>query len=121
MDKKRTLIVKHPRLRKIRNTLRIAIVDAVLEKIEELREEVREIPVREGEKRIPLIRKGQALEKALKESVCFCPICHSQTSDMIFNTHNNTWFCIECYEEQHEWYKTHLHSTERRNAPNPFP
>jgi hypothetical protein len=121
MDKKRTLIVKHPRLKFIRDTLRQVIVSAVYKEKSRLIDELDKYPVKEAEKRIPIIRERQALQRALNDSTCICPACHSKTSDMMFNPFHKEWYCISCYEEKHEWYKTHPHSTEDPDAPNPFP
>lgn len=121
MDKKRKLIIKHPQLREIRDTLRYIIVEEVYKELGELNDEIMEYPVEEKNIRVPIIRKKQALRRALDASICICPICKSQASDMIYNPQLEKWFCVDCYEHNHEWYKTHPHSTERRDAPNPFP
>jgi len=121
MDKKRKMEIKHPQLRKIRDALRKAIVDATYDRLSEIMDEQGKYPVEEKEKLIPLVRKEQALRRALKASICICPICNSQTSDMIHNPHNKSWYCLDCYQELHEWYKHSPNSTESRHAPNPFP
>jgi hypothetical protein len=122
MDKKRTLIVKHPRLKFIRDTLRQTIVSAVYKEKSRLIDEQLKYDVSKDEdKLIPLVRKEQALQRALNASTCKCPTCGSKTSDMMYNSVGKAWFCISCYEKRHEWYKTHPHSTEDPDAPNPFP
>jgi hypothetical protein len=118
MDKKRTLIVKHPRLKFIRDTLRQAIVSAVYKRKAQISKEIRKYPSDEEENSIPLIRERQALQRALDASTCICPACGSKTSDMIFNTVDKSWYCISCYEERHEFYETHEHPEGR---DNPFP
>lgn len=120
MDRKRTLIVKHPHLRKVRDALRMAIVDAVFKKKKEIRDKERKYKAGHP-KRKSLISQSQELDHALKASVCMCPICRSQTSDMVFNPILEKWYCIKCYEENRKWYRTHPNSTESRYAPNPFP
>jgi hypothetical protein len=119
MEKKRTLIVKHPRLKFIRDTLRQVIVSATYKEICRLLDEQMGYDVSKDEdKLIPLVRERQALQRALDASTCICPACGSKTSDMIFNTVDKSWYCISCYEERHEFYETHEHPEGR---DNPFP
>ncbi|MBD3215471.1 MAG: hypothetical protein GF311_22870 [Candidatus Lokiarchaeota archaeon] len=121
MDKKRTLKITHPRLRTLRDNLRNVIVKEVYKRLHELRKEIRKYPIEDAKNRIPLIREKQTLKCALDASICKCSKCTFTTSDMIHNPFDKNWYCISCYEKAHEWYKTHPHSTESRNAPNPFP
>lgn len=109
MDKKRRLTIKHPHLPKVRDALRKAIVDTTYKILNELREN--EEPY----------DKVQTLQRALDASICKCAKCASSASDMIYNPQLEKWFCVDCYEELHEWYKTHPNSTESRHAPNLFP
>jgi len=121
MDRKRTLVIKNPHLRKVRDALRMAIVNATFERQKEIRKKKRRFHPTEVERRIPLANQEQDLDRALRASVCMCPICRSQTSDMIFNPVIKKWYCIKCYEENRKWYRTHPNSTESRYTPNPFP
>ncbi|MBD3213469.1 MAG: hypothetical protein GF311_12750 [Candidatus Lokiarchaeota archaeon] len=73
------------------------------------------------DKLIPLVRKEQDLQRALDASTCICSICGSKTSDMMLNPFHKEWYCISCYKRRQEYYKTHPHSTEHPDAPNPFP
>lgn len=121
MDKKRTLKITHPHLRRVRNALRSVIVDAVYDKMDEIRKEKSNYSPDKVAIRSSLSDQYGKLKRALDASICKCAKCASIDSDMIHNPYNNKWYCIWCYEKAHEWYKTHPNSTESRNAPNPFP
>ncbi|MBD3214548.1 MAG: hypothetical protein GF311_18200 [Candidatus Lokiarchaeota archaeon] len=121
MNKKKKLEIKHPHLRKIRDTLRYVIVEETYERLSNLISEQRKYSIEEKEKLIPLVREEQALRRALDASVCICTICKSQASDMIYNPQLKKWYCVNCYEHNQYYYKHSPNSTERKDAPNPFP
>ncbi len=109
MDKKRRLEIKHPHLRKIRNSLRYVIVEETYRRLDKLR------------KKQEPYDKVQSLQRALNASICKCSKCASTTSDMIHNPYDKNWYCVDCYEKLQYWYKYSPNSTERKDAPNPFP
>jgi len=104
MNKKRTIRIERECLRTIRNNLRKVILKAVLDKKRILREETSQYEVGD-ERRIPLIRQEDALWSAVDESICKCPVCGTETSDMTFNPYDKAWYCPECYSKNQAFYK----------------
>ncbi len=113
MNKKRTISIKDPRLQRIRNSLRYIILEATTKEISRMMKERREIFKKlqnnskiKGlyEKKLELIDNIDKLRTARDKSICVCPICGSRTSDMTFNPANESWFCVKCYQERHEFY-----------------
>jgi hypothetical protein len=87
-----------------RNALRIIIKLSVYDKIDKLLDEENK-PAITGDLKIKLIDQKNDLRRALKQSICMCPVCGSTTSDMVFNTYDKYWHCIKCYNENQEFYR----------------
>jgi len=110
MRKKRTISIHHPQLVRFRNALREVISTAELVELRRLREGQEGLdPIyskKDGKRVRDLSDKWQKLETAWKKSLCTCSLCGSRTSNMTFNTCLEGWFCVDCYEKNHEFYKT---------------
>jgi hypothetical protein len=106
MNKKRIVIVKNPKLRHFRNALRVIIELSVYKEKHKLREEAHNYelgnPIR---KRI--IDQENDLQRALVQSICMCPVCGSTSSNMIFNSYDKYWHCLECYNFNQLFYQKH--------------
>lgn len=93
MDKKRKQIIKHPHLRKVRNALRMAIVDVTYKKMSQIRKEESSYSLGDDKVIIKeLSNANQALQRALDASICKCAICASTNSNMIHNPVDNAWY-----------------------------
>jgi hypothetical protein len=104
MNKKRTITIERECLRKIRNNLRAVITWAASDKKKKLREESRQYEV--GTKEMwEVSRKIDALWSAVDKSICKCPSCGTETSDMTFNPYLKAWVCTKCYAENQAFYK----------------
>lgn len=58
-----------------------------------------------GEEKLPLlVDMIDSLNTAWKKSICVCPVCGSQTSDMTYNPVEEKWFCVRCYKENQAFY-----------------
>lgn len=40
-----------------------------------------------------------AIERPLKASILYCPVCGKADKDMTYNPMRKTWYCTECYEK----------------------
>ncbi len=103
MNKKRTISIKDPRLQRIRNSLRYIISEATIKETGELVREKSKTNIDDPRRPI-LANKRDKLDTAWKKSICVCPTCGSRTNDMTFNPANESWFCVKCYQERHDFY-----------------
>ncbi len=127
MKNQHLIIIKNPRLRKIRENLRCAIIEGVLEQINRLDLlgeivtdiEQQDTPYSNSFESLhlkssffPIFSKRNELSKALTDSICQCgmgPNCvhaeipakrHRRTDlDMGFIPETNQWYCIDCYRK----------------------
>ena len=109
MDKKRTINIRNPRLRQIRNNLRTVILKANWSIQHELLDKIAELKSIEGYyENLPpnfldevthLKDKGKKIERALRASILLCPVCFQTDKDMTYNPVRKTWYCTECYAE----------------------
>lgn len=110
MNKKRTISIRHPQLVRFRNSLREVIFRAKLVELRRLRKKGSDLEPTESNADLKQMKvlsdKRSGLERAWKNSLCTCSLCGSRTSDMTFNICLDGWFCVDCYEKNHEFYKT---------------
>ena len=109
MDKKRTIIVRNPCLRQIRNNLRTVILKAnrsiqheLLDKITELKSidsYYENHPPRLIDEVTHLKDKGKKIERVLRASILLCQVCFQTDKDMTYNPVRKAWYCTECYAE----------------------
>ncbi len=110
MKRARTIIIKDPKLRKIRDNLRkILILECVArqEKIVSRKRElqldedgnVRALASKEEEEVIELSLELRGYIFSLRNSILFCQLCHSTNKDMSYNLKENQWYCIDCTNE----------------------
>ncbi len=111
MRDKRAIIIKSPRLQKIRNNLRDILLKAVSVKWNESYDKGRSLlldadgkprPVRvmapDEEKRFRKLQKQQnELRDLADRSICKCVACGKGHRDMVYNKAYDAWYCTECY------------------------
>ena len=111
MRDKRAIIIKDPRLQKIRNNLRNLLLRAVSVKWNELFDEMDSLRYTpEGTRRtvddfssheLKEYRSYQAQQSELRKlsdkSICKCVACGRADRDMVYNKAYNAWYCTECY------------------------
>ena len=44
------------------------------------------------------------LNSALSKSICECPLCTQTDKDMVYIDLYETWYCVECQENDRIWY-----------------
>ena len=103
VKKKKTISIKDPRLRNIRDSLRYAITEVESGLIRDFM--ARKFKIPSGDERCAIwVDRIDMLETAWKNSICVCSVCGSQTSDMTYNPVEEKWFCVRCYEENQAFY-----------------
>ncbi len=93
MKSKRTIIIKDPDLRKIRNNLRSLIISACSV------EKAKALNTKNGDE-----SKFWAIERPLRASILLCPACFQSDKDMTYNPVLKTWYCIDCYAKLKKGY-----------------
>lgn len=102
MNKKKTIALKDPRLRAIRNNLRevISLVEIAEEErlFETMNKEDKET-VDGYERYRQMHAKMDRLSLARRESIIECPACNfGSDRDMRYNPYDSTWYCVDCYK-----------------------
>lgn len=119
MKKKRTIRIRNPQLRKVRNQLRLLLIKA--ESVESMRllEEMDALDRHkdgtiksiddlspEELKRFRTLQKSESENRRIvRASICQCATCRQADKDMTFNPAYNMWFCVDCYAKTGEFYK----------------
>ena len=111
MKKKKTIIIKNPHLRRIRDNLRVVLNLAVHEKWNNLFDLMvqKDRSTEEGYKEYwELQDKMDGLKSAQTSSTIQCGACNFGIDrDVRFNPFDNAWYCIECYDLiRDQYYKT---------------
>ena len=119
MKDERKIVIRSPRIQKIRNNLREFLIQAIYTEIEILRTYARlydpPLELRPDEEVELFFLQGtkHKLYKMLSKSICSCPICTSQDKDMVYIDFHEEWYCVECYENDLIWYPPHGSSENR--------
>ncbi|MFX1328809.1 MAG: hypothetical protein ACFE91_11835 [Promethearchaeota archaeon] len=109
MKNKRTIIIKNPHLRRIRNNLRLLLIEACgikQRKLQKEKERIKQIPEYFENHPPELLNRVKELndqfweiERPLRASILLCPVCFQTDKDMTYNPMRKTWYCSECYEK----------------------
>ncbi len=113
MKRARTIIIRDPKLRKCRNSLRkILILENVARgnKNSARRKEIRfdkngrfrSLTTKEEEEINRLFRESRKYSASLRDSICFCECCLSTDKDMSYVPRFRRWFCVDCSKELEE-------------------
>ena len=119
MKKKRTIAIKNPKLRKIRDNLRSILIQWKISQWNQLDDEYGKIHIdqdgksrrrqdytlKEAEKVRILREKMSKLTDILRGSICECLTCGASYKDMTYNPVEKQWFCVDCYKTNQEYYK----------------
>jgi len=92
----------------VRYNLRTLIIKAAQMQRARLRNEWKRVYYEEHDhgKAQQINKEKDAITRALRKSICMCNVCGTASKDMIFSPRLKTWFCINCYELNKEYYKT---------------
>ena len=114
--KKRCVVIKDPKLRRIRNNLREILIKAYQNTDIKLTSEIDAIS-RDSEGRLRMnrtpsenaeLQKLKDMRSQINEltdkSICYCRACKQINKDMAYNPTLEEWYCVECYEEFRDYY-----------------
>ena len=110
MKKEKTIVVRDPKLRKIRDNLRTILILESGAREEEITAQKRKIlfdkdgnaqtlTVKEERKAIKLSLEYRKYLFSMRDSICFCQLCHSTDKDMSYNPKFKQWFCVDCSKD----------------------
>ena len=119
MKKKRTIAIKSPKLRKIRDNFRdlwIAwchdIWSSTRKAIHEIDRHTNgtpktldEMTPREQKTFHKLRARINWIDHLSNASICMCTLCGKGDRDMTFNPVDQEWYCTQCYEQNKEFFK----------------
>lgn len=121
LDKKRTIRLKNPELRKIRTALRTLLVRETFKRIGELTKEqgrLRRNRPSDDEQYYKLDslleEQKNKLRQQKKASICSCATCSDMEKDHVFNPNTQEWYCEKCYGRLKKGYT-------KRGKPELFP
>ena len=111
MKQKRTIRIKDPKLRWIRDQLRLLLLEVKKAKTIELLNRTGNLQKSEGFwdekssdykkfnlKAQELYSQNNDLSYAFNNSIIFCTVCRKIDKDMTYNPVSRRWFCVECYK-----------------------
>ncbi len=111
MRDKRAIIIKSPKLQKIRNNLRNLIIQAYHTQWKEIHDKWRSFLVDSEGRRLSirdfspdvleefrdLQEKESQLSDSLDRSILMCVACGKADRDVVYNKAYDAWYCTECY------------------------
>jgi len=115
VDKKRTITIKNPQLRKIRDNFRHLWREVAHQFSMKLHDKENEIYYNgygkfkskltgeEIERVRNISRKLNEIRNLVDKSICKCRRCVRSDQDMTYNPRDGAWYCVECYEEMQRW------------------
>lgn len=111
MKQKRTISIRDPKLRRIRDQLRVLLLEVLKSKSIKISNKKEKLRNSEGfwnerssefkklhEKIQGLSSQRSDLRYAFHNSIVFCPVCRKINKDMTYNPVSRVWFCVECYK-----------------------
>ena len=118
MKKRRTIIIKHPRLKRIRNNLRMVLIREAVKREEEIQNKIetiiydkdrnfRDLKIKEKKEVDKLNLELRRYMSLMRDSICYCNTCQSKDKDMSYNPMLKRWYCTDCFKEFQEEYTIH--------------
>ncbi len=116
MRKRKTIIIRDPKLRRIRNNLREVLIHEIVKREEKifarkkkiLYDEIgrfHDLNDKENNEVQRLNLEFRDYVFLLRDSICFCQGCRAADKDMSYNPTLKKWYCIDCCKEFQEEYK----------------
>ena len=100
MKRYRAIIINNPRLKKIRDNLRLLIIHESISRGKSLKER-------------SMFKEESELRRSVDRSICQCSGCTKYNKDMAYNPSLGEWFCVECYRLSQDIYKEILEKKSR--------
>jgi hypothetical protein len=122
LKEKKSISIKDPQLRIIRDNFRRTVKSACIveqSKIHREKEKLMESNdffVNEKYRKLSreLDDRYWAIERALRASILLCPVCFKSNRNMTYNPVQLCWFCVDCYEKLRK-------GNQERGTPEEFP
>jgi len=119
MKKKRTIVIKTPKLVLIRNNFRKLWIKWSQDIRLNIRKKIQDVDLhpdgkpkaldemtpQEQELYEQLEVKLSQIRYKLEASICLCTICGRSNRNMTFNPVDQEWYCTQCYEQNKEFFK----------------
>lgn len=108
MRKKYVQKLKNERLRKIRTGFRRLLRQSIAGIQLQIQNEQRKLDLGseiEAKKYRGLGKKWWKLEDIKRNGTVKCPICNASNKNMTFSPTLKAWYCNECYQLNHNYYK----------------
>lgn len=106
MKKKRTIILRNPRLQKSRQW---NLLNDIYTKIRfdnfDKDPKVRDLSIEEERQVKELRGQMSAIDRVLDYSICKCTVCSAWDKNMTYNPVTKRWFCVDCYQQLQADYK----------------
>jgi DNA-directed RNA polymerase specialized sigma subunit len=105
MKKERTIIIKNPILRNLRDNLRKIWIRAIWREVDRLEEKRNEYPTlskatsSERKEILEIKATIQDLNELELNSIAYCQLCTSFKNDMVYIPENKAWYCTECQKK----------------------
>jgi len=111
MKNGRTISIKDPRLQKIRNNIRLLILNECVKRQMEISDQKHDLTHdKDGNLRIfsedseilqNLTDKWWDIERPLRASAVNCAGCGKHDRDVRYHRKSRSWFCVRCYKERY--------------------
>lgn len=119
MKKKRTIVIKNPNLRKVRDNLRKLLLEWGSKQLDDLfntRDSIErtkqgkmrrfnDLSSNEKARIEHITSKITKIRKIKNDSICQCAVCSASDKDMTYNPVRERWFCVECYYQLQQDFK----------------
>lgn len=110
MKNGRTIRIKDPKLQRIRNNLRLIILEECSKRKSEITNQEHSlthdkngkyIKISEGTSKIlqSLTDKWWEIERPLRASIVKCATCSKHNKDMAYHRISRSWYCVDCYKK----------------------
>ncbi len=120
LNKKRTIRLKDPKLRKVRTALRTLLVRETSKRISDLTKKQNFLrknhPLNDKEfyqSDSLLENEKNRLRRQRKASICSCATCSDMKEDHVFSPISREWYCEKCYArlEKRDYFKNYHNPT----------
>ncbi len=112
MKNGRTISIKDLRLQKIRNNIRLLILNECSRRRSEISDQKHNLTfdengnyIRASEETTKIIQgltdKWWEIERPLRASVVKCAGCNNNNRDVTYHRKSRSWFCVRCYKERY--------------------
>ncbi len=110
-------MVRHHKLKEIRNNLRNLLINVTQEELLKILDKIKEMEydcngnmihpnnmnIKKKSILNELTKKEVELRNLINNSICECRRCVKTDQDMTYNPVDKSWYCVDCYKEMQRW------------------